>query len=458
MSLLMKEIRHSSPAAADVLKVANLHTDSDLRALTREDLHELFPGHEKFKLRRTIYNIIHKQKPFHELLKGLKDFIPRESLKAALTTNGVLVDYLHILKEMKSQMNNVQSFLDAHIAVLQEFNTDQKHQESATPVESHDGQGDGRPQEGAGPSNSTGGQPQGLQSGRSSASGGLTESLVGQTYGRPQGGRGSLSGGSSSASGGLAEPLVGQPYGRPQGGRGTSDSSEPMDLLTTPPGGHPQVPPGFPPGGTSTSAPESQYVQSDSRPGRGLGPSHAGGQTGHRPATSGGRTHGPQDLAYQMVVSGQTFGTHEKLMEQVKDQVRGQVNLTERDRDYKITFVFCPISSRIATDVEAAMTTIKDDKPVILVLMHHMREVKFTTSGRTWPEDAKVVLYVNVFYHETTPGLLKCDQNNTAVAEIGNKLLECFNLRKDATTSGRGGNYKSSDVANSSIFTRFSWR
>lgn len=49
---------------------------------------------------------------------------------AALTGNGVLVDYLHILKDMKSQMNNVQGFLDAHIGLLDKFSRDQPVQES----------------------------------------------------------------------------------------------------------------------------------------------------------------------------------------------------------------------------------------------------------------------------------------------------------------------------------------
>lgn len=41
-------------------------------------------------------------------------------LVAALTNNGVLVDYLNIMKEMKSQLDRVQSFFDAHIDLLEE--------------------------------------------------------------------------------------------------------------------------------------------------------------------------------------------------------------------------------------------------------------------------------------------------------------------------------------------------
>lgn len=40
---------------------ADFCTDSEIQSLTREDLHELFPGPEKLKLRRTIFGIIHKR-------------------------------------------------------------------------------------------------------------------------------------------------------------------------------------------------------------------------------------------------------------------------------------------------------------------------------------------------------------------------------------------------------------
>ncbi|XP_056284876.1 uncharacterized protein LOC130203002 [Pseudoliparis swirei] len=108
-----------------MLPQAELRTDSEILTLTREDLHELFPGPQHFKLRRTLYDIIHKQPIAEQLLKKLKGFLPRESVMAALTNNGVLVDYLQMLKDTKTQVNSIQSFLDAHIGLLEEFIADQ---------------------------------------------------------------------------------------------------------------------------------------------------------------------------------------------------------------------------------------------------------------------------------------------------------------------------------------------
>ncbi|XP_031178177.1 uncharacterized protein LOC116066319 isoform X6 [Sander lucioperca] len=306
MSRLLGEIRRSNKAAAETLEKTDLRTDSDIQSLTREELHELFPGHKHFKLRRTIFDIIQKQKPVDVILRELKGFIPQESFRTALTNNGVLVDYLRILKDIKTQINNVQSFLDAHIAVLEEFSKNPPDQESAScnPVK--------------------------------------------QSYG--------------------------QPDGPSQGARAT--------------------------------------------------------------------------LEYKMIVGGKTFDAHQQLMEKVQDQVR----LIESSQDYKVTFVFCPISSRVASDVEAAMTDVRDDKPVILVLMHHTREVKYTTSMRTWPHYANVVLHVNVFYHETVRGLLRDQQNDAAVTQIQNKLLECFVPKsEDSSGNAQGGDAESGLACNTSV-------
>lgn len=129
MSVLLKEIRHINSKAASVLEKADFCTDSAIQSLTREDLNELFPGVSQLKLRKTIFDTIHKQKPIEVLMKELKGFIPHESLSNALTENGILVDYLHILKDMKTQMNHVQTFLDAHIRLLEDIRKPKTEQE-----------------------------------------------------------------------------------------------------------------------------------------------------------------------------------------------------------------------------------------------------------------------------------------------------------------------------------------
>lgn len=63
-----------------------------------------------------------------------------------------------------------------------------------------------------------------------------------------------------------------------------------------------------------------------------------------------------------------------------------------------------------------------DDKPVILVLMHHLLEP--TSSVRSCKDHPNVVLQVHVFFHETKSGLLKCIENRVAISDTRKKLLE----------------------------------
>lgn len=155
-------------------------------------------------------------------------------------------------------------------------------------------------------------------------------------------------------------------------------------------------------------------------------------------------------VMYQPVVSGQTFNADKQLMEQIEAKVKDLVQLTPDSQDSKVVILFCPISSRVGTDVYAAMTHVPgmifllsmvsifsclsvsmnlkdsfstDGKDVILVLMNFTREVKAATSIRA-SEYRNVVLHVNVFYHDTMHGLLKCQENTDAVCEIQKKLLE----------------------------------
>lgn len=64
-----------------------------------------------------------------------------------------------------------------------------------------------------------------------------------------------------------------------------------------------------------------------------------------------------------------------------------------------------------------------DGLRVILVLMHHTRDVDYSTAGRQWSETTENIdLDVHVLYHESVQGLLTCSQNNEAVLQIQNFL------------------------------------
>lgn len=160
-------------------------------------------------------------------------------------------------------------------------------------------------------------------------------------------------------------------------------------------------------------------------------------------------------MKYNRIVSGTTVNAHQQLLNAVMkgDQVRGY-RFSESSRDHQVTLLFRNITSRMVSDADAAISEIKgegkgdtgiilvvvfdsglkfysrlpgstDNKPVILVLMHHALE---PTSQRSWEGHPSVVLQVHVFFHDTKSGLLTCTENSVAITAIRNKLLEYSTL------------------------------
>lgn len=55
--------------------------------------------------------------------------MPRVFFPAAPSKNTVLTDYLHVLRNLQTQLNHVQSFLEAHIGLLEDIRKTQVEQE-----------------------------------------------------------------------------------------------------------------------------------------------------------------------------------------------------------------------------------------------------------------------------------------------------------------------------------------
>ncbi|CAK6984895.1 uncharacterized protein LOC122991920 [Scomber scombrus] len=110
------------------------------------------------------------------------------------------------------------------------------------------------------------------------------------------------------------------------------------------------------------------------------------------------------------------------------------VETTEDLQESDIVIAFCPITSRVGSDVEAAMTDITascGQKPVILVLMHHTRDVEYSTEGRRWSDEYNnIVLDVHVLFHQMKNGLLLCPKNDEAADQILKELKEHKEVQK----------------------------
>ncbi|KAM9709833.1 uncharacterized protein ACNS7B_023995 isoform 2-T2 [Menidia menidia] len=121
-------------------------------------------------------------------------------------------------------------------------------------------------------------------------------------------------------------------------------------------------------------------------------------------------------------VTGKTFDAEETLLKEVEH--RGQLKLKNtRQEDCEVCIMFCPVTDRPGSDVLNAISQIKGDKPVILVVMHHTRKPDFSTEGIKWSHTSgNICLEAHALFHETQPGLLECPKNHQAVNQIQGML------------------------------------
>ncbi|XP_045551682.1 uncharacterized protein si:ch211-245h14.1 isoform X2 [Salmo salar] len=120
-------------------------------------------------------------------------------------------------------------------------------------------------------------------------------------------------------------------------------------------------------------------------------------------------------------VCGKTLNTHLALMKQVDDLAVGLKQEETSAEDCQVIIAFCPITSRVGTDIDAALNQITSNKDVILVVMHHTFDRCFVASQRSASHYKNVVEEVNVLFHDSM-GLLRCETNDKAVTLIHKAL------------------------------------
>ncbi|MEQ2287528.1 hypothetical protein AMECASPLE_013507 [Ameca splendens] len=137
----------------------------------------------------------------------------------------------------------------------------------------------------------------------------------------------------------------------------------------------------------------------------------------------------PPTVKVYCITTAETFGADVALMKAVKNSKGKSPEVEETSVDEcSLIIIFCPVSSRRTSDVKSAMQDTRvssSGKPVILVLMHHTRDVDYSTAGFNWCEEFKnVILRVHVFYHDSVNGLLECRQNIEVIEAIKQELLK----------------------------------
>lgn len=81
-----------------------------------------------------------------------------------------------------------------------------------------------------------------------------------------------------------------------------------------------------------------------------------------------------------------------------------------------------------------SLLSVTDNKPIILVLMHHYPEPRYLSNRKTWEDYPNIELFVSVFYHDSVSGLIKCEENDKAIHQMKEKLAEIYNKNNPETS------------------------
>ncbi|XP_032398683.1 uncharacterized protein LOC116706135 isoform X2 [Etheostoma spectabile] len=113
-------------------------------------------------------------------------------------------------------------------------------------------------------------------------------------------------------------------------------------------------------------------------------------------------------------LAGETKGAHHTFVEKLKDVGHTEVQ-SPGESDY--LSVFCPISSRVGTDINEALDHIPGGKPAILVVMHHTFDPDHVVApSRRQVDNPSVLLTVDCLFYERK--LLECNRNDIAWHDV----------------------------------------
>ncbi|XP_069371082.1 uncharacterized protein [Paralichthys olivaceus] len=117
---------------------------------------------------------------------------------------------------------------------------------------------------------------------------------------------------------------------------------------------------------------------------------------------------------FLVVLSGKTNNTHEDIVQMIQNSGHVKVQ-TPEDCDYCL--LFCPITSRVETQVDSSLRLLTE-KPAILVVMYHTFNPDYVTpeNHRLGVVDPRVRLTVSYLFHEQR--LLRCNHNDIARFEL----------------------------------------
>ncbi|NP_001313398.1 uncharacterized protein LOC563420 [Danio rerio] len=124
------------------------------------------------------------------------------------------------------------------------------------------------------------------------------------------------------------------------------------------------------------------------------------------------KTYEPS-VKVHLLLCGRTLGAHTQVLAGLPGVQASEL------MDCQLILAFCPVVSRVGTDIEEALKKIPVDKPAVLVMMYHTfnpnhicQNLHMSTS------QANIMEYVNVLFHDSHNGILNCPANDQAMTKL----------------------------------------
>ncbi|XP_055362385.1 uncharacterized protein LOC114849476 isoform X6 [Betta splendens] len=123
---------------------------------------------------------------------------------------------------------------------------------------------------------------------------------------------------------------------------------------------------------------------------------------------------------FAVILAGKTNKAHRDFVKKLEAVGQTEVSSPE-GCDYVVCF--CPVASRVGTDVSEALDRIPADKPFILVVMHHTFSPDHVVAeSRRLVNNSHVLLTVDCLFYEGQ--FLKCERNNAAWDKVKKKFIQ----------------------------------
>ncbi|XP_060611101.2 uncharacterized protein [Anolis sagrei] len=130
-----------------------------------------------------------------------------------------------------------------------------------------------------------------------------------------------------------------------------------------------------------------------------------------------------KELPIKVHVTGQTAGCENKFLMKVSDYLSGNfIHLKNDDFSAHFLLIFCPVVSRVGTDMQNAVADLSGETKVILVMLHHIpKESNRFVDPYLQAHHPAVVRTVHACY-TLDDGLFTCQVNEEAVNTVAEVL------------------------------------